>query len=306
MNESAHPAFDSEEQAILSQITADDGEMKTYDTPPADAAPAAAEGTTPEQAAAETPDASTPAQADAKPADDKPADDKPAQEQPQGDVKAALRAARRAEARTRAEVERLKQENEELRKAVPAAASDQDFTPDELESMKTDFPAQYKLYVKQQELAKQIAETRAATPQPATDSAEFQHIEFKPEVQLLVDQVPDLLTWQHDEASQDKLKRAIAYDAALERDPDWMDKPILERFAEAVARTKRAFGEQPAPNPAAPPAPRTDPSAAIAALKPAGPKSISDFGGGQPASAPTMNYSRMTDEEVLASLSPTQ
>lgn len=300
MNESAHPAFDSEEQAILSQITADDGEMQTDDTPPADAAPAAAAETVPEQAAAETPDASTPAQADAK-----PADDKPAQEQPQGDVKAALRAARRAEARTRAEVERLKHENEELRKAVPAT-SEQDFTPEELEAMKTDFPAQYKLYVKQQELAKQIAETRAATPQPATQSAEFQPIEFSTNVQELVDQVPDLLTWQHDEASQDKLKRAIAYDAALEKDPDWMDKPILERFAEAVARTKRAFGEQPAPNPAVPPAPRTDPAAAIAALKPAGPKSISDFGGGQPASAPTLNYSRMTDEEVLASLSPTQ
>lgn len=299
MNESAHPAFDSEEQAILSQITADDGEMQTDDTPPSDASPAAAAETAPEQAAAETPDASTPAQADAK-----PADDKPAQEQPQGDVKAALRAARRSEARTRAEVERLKQENEELRKAVPAT-SDQDFTPDELEAMKTDFPAQYKLYVKQQELARQIAETRAATPQPATQSAEFQPIEFSTNVQELVDQVPDLLTWQHDEASQDKLKRAIAYDAALEKDPDWMDKPILERFAEAVARTKRAFGEQPAPNPAAPPAPRTDPAAAIAALKPAGPKSISDFGGGQSASAPTLNYSRMTDEEVLASLTPT-
>lgn len=304
MNESAHPTFDSEEQQILSAILADDdGEMQavdaaTVDGAPADAAPAA----TPDPAPVITPDARAPA-----PADVKPADDKPATEQSQGDVKAALRASRRSEQRTKAELEKARQEIEELRKAVPVAASEQDFTPEELASMQVDFPAQYKLYVKQQELAKQIAETRAAVPQPATASTEFQPIEFNPVVQELVDQVPDLLTWQHDPAAQDKLKRAIAYDASLQADPDWADKPLLERFAEAVERTKRAFGVKPVvPNPAAPPAPRTDPAAAIAALKPAGPKSISDFGGGQPASAPTLNYSRMTDEEVLASLSATQ
>lgn len=304
MNESAHPTFDSEEQQILSAILADDdGEMQavdaaTEDGAPADAAPAA----TPDPAPVDTPEASAPA-----PADVKPADDKPATEQPQGDVKAALRAARRAEARTKAELEKARQEIEELRKAVPVAASEHDFTPEELASMQVDFPAQYKLYVKQQELAKQIAETRAAVPQPATTSTEFQPIEFDPVVQELVDQVPDLLTWQHDPAAQDKLKRAIAYDASMQADPDWADKPLIERFAEAVERTKRAFGVKPAaPNHAAQPAPRTDPAAAIAALKPAGPKSISDFGGGQPASAPTLNYAQLTDEEILASLSATQ
>ena len=286
MNETTHPSFDSEQQAILSAILAeDDGEMQPADKTPAEEAPAA-----------ETAPAATEATAEAK-----PAEESPAIEQNQGNVKAALRASRRSEARTRAELEKLRQENEQLRKAVPAAQSDQDFTPDELESMKADFPAQYKLYVKQQELAKQIAETRPVA-QPAT-ATEFQPVEFSSEVQELVDQVPDLLTWQHDEASQDKLKRAIAYDAALEKDPDWMGKPVIERFAEAVARTKRAFGTAPAP--AAPPANRTDPAAVIAALKPNGPKSISDFGGGQPASAPTLDYSRMTNEEILASLTPT-
>ena len=292
MNESAHPSFDSEQQAILSAILAeDDGEMQPADETPAVEAPEA-------DTAPAAPEATAPATAEAK-----PAEETPAPEQNQGDVRAALRAARRAEARTRAELDKMRQENEQLRKAAPAAQSDQDFTPEELASMQVDFPAQYKLYVKQQELAKQIAETRAATPQPATQSTEFQPVEFSTNVQELVDQVPDLLTWQHDEASQEKLKRAIAYDAALEKDPDWMGKPVLERFAEAVARTKRAFGTAPAP--AAPPANRTDPAAVIAALKPNSPKSISDFGGGQPASAPTLDYSRMTNEEILASLTPT-
>ncbi|MBQ0917454.1 hypothetical protein KBW71_03295 [Hydrogenophaga aromaticivorans] len=301
MNESAHPTFDSEEQQILSAILADDdGEMQAVDAATEDGA------TAPADAPAEPATPAAPVVVDAAPV---VADAQPpaATEQPQGDVKAALRAARRSEARTKAELEKARQEIEELRKAVPVAASEQDFTPEELASMQVDFPAQYKLYVKQQELAKQIAETRAAVPQPATTSDEFQPIEFNPVVQELVDQVPDLLTWQHDPSAQDKLKRAIAYDVSLQADPDWADKPLLERFAEAVERTKRAFGVKPvAPNPAAPPAHRTDPAAAIAALKPAGPKSISDFGGGQPASAPTLDYSRMTDEDVLASLSVTQ
>lgn len=290
MKEPAHPSFDADEQSILSQIVADeDGEMQAADeTPPAQDQPQAEQAQAGEQAQKADPEA-------------KPSEDKPAADDSQGNIKAALRAARRAEARTKAELERLRQENEQLRKSAPAAQSDQEFTEDELEAMKQDFPAQYKLYIKQQELAKQLAETRQSA-QPAS-SQEFQPVEFEPAVQELVDQVPDLLTWQHDPQAQEKLKRAIAYDAALEKDPDWMDKPILERFEEAVKRTKRAFGS--APEKAAPAANRTDPAAALAALKPNGPKSISDFGGGQPASAPTLNYNRMSDEEILASLSAT-
>ena len=296
MNEPLHPAFDSEEQAILSQITADDdGEMQAADeTPPAESAP------TEEQApaAAQTEAKTTEAPAEVKPAEEKPA---ATPEKPEGNVKAALRASRRAEQRAKEEVEKLRQENEQLRKAVPVAAEEQEFTPEELEAMKADFPAQYKLYVKQQALAKQLAETRAAVPQPA-NSAEFQPIEFSPEVQDLVDQVPDLLNWQHDEASQEKLQRAIAYDRALQADPDWAGKTLLERFTEAAERTKRAFGVAQAPVKAAPAAARTDPAAAIAAIKPAGPKGISDFGGGQPASAPEVDFSKLSDEEIMARL----
>lgn len=294
MNET-HAAFDSEEQEILSQIVADeDGEMQAADeTPPAD--------TTDEQApAAAQPEAkTTEASADVKPAEDKPA---ATPEKTEGNVSAALRASRRAEKRAKEELEKLRQENEQLRKAAPVAVEEQEFTPEELEAMKVDFPAQYKLYIKQQALAKQLAETRAAAPQPASN-AEFQPIEFTPEVQELVDQVPDLLNWQHDEASQEKLQRAIAYDRALQADPDWAGKSLLERFTEAAERTKRAFGAvPPTPKKPAPAANRTDPAAAIAAIKPAGPKGISDFGGGQPASAPEVDFSKMSDEEIMARL----
>ncbi len=295
MTTEMHPTFDSEDREILSQILAEEGdEMQVADeTQPEAEAPAA------EAAPASQPEAkTTEAPAEVKPAEEKPTEQPAATDKPGGDVSAALRASRRAEKRAKEELDKLRQENEELRKAVPVAAEEQDFTPDELESMKVDFPAQYKLYVKQQALAKQIAETRPVA-QPAT-SEEFLPIEFSPQVQELVDQVPDLLNWQHDEASQEKLQRAIAYDRALQADPDWAGKSLLERFAEAAERTKRAFGATPMK--AATAANRTDPAAAIAAIKPAGPKGISDFGGGQPASAPEVDFSRLSDEEIMARL----
>lgn len=281
--EAPHAAFDAEEQAILAAIKDDDGEMQPADDPAPEPAPATTAAP-----------ATDPTAADTKPAD-APAAEPPAQEQPHGDVRAALRASRRSEQRARQEAERLREENEALRKAAPTQATSTELTPDELEAMKLDFPIQHKLYLQQQELARQLAETRPA--QPAKEP-EFEPIQFTAEVQELVDQVPDLLAWQYDPASQDKLQRAIEYDDAMKKDPDWAGKPLTERFQEAVNRTKRAFGV----TTPVPPANRTDPAARIAALQPNGPQGISDFGGGQPASAPTLDFSRMSDEDILARL----
>lgn len=309
MKEPVHPAFDSEEAAILSQITEEAEAVSADDAAPG-ATPAATTEATPAEAqpvttatteAAATPAVQPPADAAKAEADAaKPAVAQPA-EPPQGDKTAALRAARRAEKRLREENDRLKADLEAARKAAPPAATE--LTDEELASLKEDFPAQYKLYAKQKELEQRIA----ATPQPqAQSSEEFQPIEFRPDVQELVDQVPDLLAWQHDPTAQDKLKRAIAYDTALEHDPDWIGKPVVERYAEAVARTKRAFGAAtPPPAKTDPPVPRQDPAAVIASLEPAGPKGISDFGGGQPASAPAIDFNLMTDEEILARLPAT-
>lgn len=298
MNQATHPTFDSEETAILSQITEEAENLPADDAAPGDT-PAAATDAAPADATTATPatPAADPAKADAPKVEattDKPAEQQPV-EAPQGDKTAALRAARRAEKRLREENERLKADLEAARKAGPAAET-ADLTADELDKLKEDFPTQYKLYVKQKELEQRIA----ATPQPqAQPSTEFQPIEFHPDVQELVDQVPDLLAWQHDPAAQDKLKRAIAYDTALEVDPDWIGKPVVERYAEAVARTKRAFGAAP---PAPTPVNRKDPAEVIAALEPNGPKGISDFGSGQPATAHSVDFTQMSDEEIVARL----
>ena len=128
-------------------------------------------------------------------------------------------------------------------------------------------------------------------------------------MQAVIDGVPDLLEWQYDPNAQDKFARAVEYDSALALDPDWKNKPVAERFAEAAKRTREAFGQgqpaptgDPTPKPAAPAATRIDPAVALANAQETGPKGISDFRGGPPSPDPTLNYSRMTDEQIMASL----
>lgn len=282
MNEPKHPSFDSEEQEILSQIVAD--EDTTLQLPsPETTAPAAA----PAVEASAAPAAST---------DTTPVVEAPAVEQPQGDKTAALRAARRAERQLRSENQRLKDELEQARQGKSPVSTE--ITDDELESMRVDFPLQYKLMMRQKELEAQVAATRQTAPAATQD---FQPPVYDPDIQEQIDSVPDLLAWQHDPTAQDKFARAVEYDEALKHDPDWKGKPVAERFAEAAARTKRAFGSTsttPAPT-------RQDPAAVIAAAQAIGPKGISDFKGGAPASAPAIDFSGMSDEEIMARLPAT-
>lgn len=298
MSEEQTKSFEDELNETVAQFVKEDegGEMQAPEN--ADA-PADDKAEAPAVEAEAAPEAEDKAE---KPADKAEPEAKPAEQdkpqQPQGDKTAALRAARRAEKQARQEIERLKEQLANAAKGITPESDE--FTPEEIESMKTDFPAQYKLYLKQKAIETRIAAERQ-TVQAA--SSEFEPVVYAPEVQEIIDAVPDLLDWQHDPASQDKFTRAIEYDKALQFDPDWKDKPITERFAEAAERTKRAFGQAPTPKPAAPAAkPRTDPAAALANAPTTGPKGISDFGGGSPASAPAVDYSQMSNEEILARL----
>ena len=297
-----HPAFDSEEQAILANIVpeADPTEIPEGNGEAAPAPAPVASETAPAPAA-EAPAAPEPAPAAPAPEPAAaPAAPAEAPAQPQGDTRAALRAARQAEKRLRAENERLHQENEALRQGK--APVDTSITDAELEELRENFPLQYKVVLSQREMERKLA---AAAPAPQPD--EFQPPAYDPSVQEVIDSVPDLVAWQFDPQAQDKFQRAIQYDAALAVDPDWKGRPVAERFAEAAERTKRALSQPaaaPTPSTAAPAAPRLDPSAALAAAPVQGPKGISDFRGGAPASAPTADYSRMSDEAIMASLKP--
>lgn len=309
--ETNHPAFDKEEQEILAKIVPDANPVDEAQTGQPGEAPAAQ----PAAAATETPAAAAPTGAAPAPADEAapaaPATPAAATETsttaepaaPQGDTRAALRASRRAEKRLRDELDRLQQENEALK--AGKGPVDTSISDEELAVLEVDFPIQAKIVRKQREIDQQMAQ---AKPVAAPQEPEFVPISFRPEVQALVDENPDLLAWQYDPTAQEKLVRAIEYDRALQADPDWRGKPMAERFAEVAKRTKAAFGEAPAatptptPSAAAPAAPQKDPAAVIAAAPSTGPKGISDFNGGAPANAPTLNYTGMTDEQIMASL----
>lgn len=198
-------------------------------------------------------------------------------------------------------MQELEQENAALKKGE--APESVELTQAELDELRDNYPAQYKVAV----LAKQANDTlREQQSSRQQQSDGFQPRIAPPEVQEFIDQVPDLLTWQHDEKSQDKFARAVQYDEALILDPDWKDKPVAERYAEAARRTKAAFGiaDAPAPSAATPAAPRTDPALALANAPVQGPKGISDFPGGAPGNAPTLDYRKMSDADIMASLQP--
>jgi len=285
--------FDKDEQTILSALVPDEGSEGAGDpaVQPANAtAPAADTGSSAPAQPASASDQ------EAKPTD--PASAEPAP--PQGDTRAALRASRRAEKRLRDQLDKLQAENEALRQGKPASAVDTSITDEELATLEEDFPLQAKIVRQQRALQEQLAANAASQSTPtATD--EFEPLVYDPAVQEVIDGVPELVAWQYDPTAQDKFLRAIEYDKALAVDPDWKDRNVSDRFTEAARRAKAALSTAPLDAaPAAPP--RQDPATVIANAQVQGPKGISDFRGGAPATPPSNNYSGMTDEQIMASL----
>ena len=300
IQEANHPAFDKEEQEILAKIVPDVDPVDEAQTGQPGEAPAPTEQPTATQKQAASPTGPEPAPSVAAApsvAIETSTTAEPAA--PQGDARAALRASRRSEKRLREELDRLHQENEALK--AGKAPVDTSITDDELAELEVDFPIQAKIVRKQREIDQHIAKEKTAQ-----QHEEFVPASYDPTVQELIDSVPDLLAWQYDPMAQDKFARAIEYDRALQADPDWRGKPMSERFAEAAKRTKVAFGAAPiatpTPSASAQAAPQKDPAAVIADAPSIGPKGISDFRGGAPANAPALNYTGMTDEQIMASL----
>lgn len=225
-------------------------------------------------------------------------DDAPEQQadddKPTGNVNAALRASRRAERRAREEAERLKKELEELRSKAPVKRDDDDLDLAELEN---DFPAAAAALKKERE-AREAAERRAAELAPK----DTQHNDFVPEsfpdaVQDAIDDVPQLLAWQNS-PDQTAFALAKAADAMLAAHPKWRDRPLAERFAEAVKRVSADLDE---------PAPKTTTEIAQERIKGTQRKplnTLSDLGGSTPADTRSNvdRYARMTDDEIFEDL----
>ena len=282
--------FDTEEQAILDAVGINNGDT---DQPGGETPASDAPGETKDESANPGSEAAKDAAQDDK-QPEQPKTDPAEPAQPHGDVRAALRASRRSEKRAQEEIERLRQENEALKQGK--APVNTQITDEDLAQLEADFPLQAKIVRRQRELEQQLAQVKPPEPDP-----EFQPLSYDPAVQEVIDSVPDLLAWQYDPAAQDKFLRAIEYDKALQVDPDWKDKSFTERFAEAASRTKKAFAQTATPTPAVT---RQDPAAAIENAPVQGPKGISDFRGGGPATPPKPRYADMSDEDIMASLRP--
>ena len=205
------------------------------------------------------------------------------QEQPRGNVNAALRAARHAEREALRRAEELERQLADARAGKPAPV-DTRLTEADLEQA-GDFPVLQKI------VARQLAQDQQSQQQPNQAAAEgFVPIQYQPDVQDAIDSVPELVSWQYDAASQDKFAAAIEADNALRSDPEWQDKPLQERLAEVVRRIT------------APPQQRADPAKAIEQAQLAPPKGISDFRGGADPGQSSIDFRRMTDDQIMATL----
>lgn len=217
-----------------------------------------------------------------------------------------VRALRKEEERNRREIERLKAENEALKKVAPPPEDDAAEIDDEtLEDLK-EFSPRVARFV---EKAKQVMSAAPASA-PAV-SKEFEPEPLPPEVREMVEDNPDLFEWHQSPEHADNWEAVKNADAFLRLTPEWKGKgkeSVPARLAAAVQLVKAKTTSAPAPSPAAP-APQAKPTAAAARAiidrAESAPLSVDDLRGRTP---PTHIPSRrkawdsMTPDEILAEL----
>jgi hypothetical protein len=114
-------------------------------------------------------------------------------------------------------------------------------TDDELQELADDFPVVGKVIAKQAQKIQELeGKLNQQQSEPAANSG-------KTAVVQAFESIPELVSWQA--GDKDRLEYAVAKDAELMSDPIWQDKPVRERFLEAVRRTQSAFGDKPSAQP---------------------------------------------------------
>jgi hypothetical protein len=230
----------------------------------------------------------------------------------------ALQAARQAAARAEKRAERAEKERDAAQQQIDDLKSGKkpidEITEQDVVEMEADFPEKGKrlraLWEKAQAAPnKPQAEDDKDEDDPATKTQE------------LIDQVPMLLKWQHEDP--EKFQRAIEVDSTFNKSPKWKGKDALERFDAVTRFVADEYGieyDKPkastnAPAPAAPAAPAAAPTPAAPA-EPARrtPETLSDFKHGATpdhgsldiarASAPQLlnRFMDMSEEEIDAQL----
>ena len=297
--------FDAEELAMLANLRkADEQQAAGPDAAAPNAAPAAtaqpSEQPTATQGQEQPAAAVDPAAAAAPAAPAQPT------EAPQGDPRAALRASRRAERQARERAAQLEAELETLRKQVPRqpATNPDDLTDAELAELEQDFPAM----AKAARLARTAAAATAAqqpTAHAPTQQPEFLPPVLPPELQDVVDGIPDLLTWQCD-PDQTRFNMAKAMDGALLSHPKWKDAPPDARLAEVARRVNVELGAAPAPQPSpSQQQPAATAAQVIASVPRQTPNTLSDIGAGGAGDENPLTLERMekmSEDDLLAAL----
>ena len=228
---------------------------------------------------------------------------------PKGDARAALRASRRSEHRLRQDVNRLQDQLKQAQAAIPAEVlGDDDLSAEDLEQA-ADFPLVAKLMRQNKALAEKVNAIAAQTQNPSnTAEAEFLPPTLPPELQDVVDDIPQLLQWQND-PDQAAFELAKIEDQKLLLIPKWQGVTTAERFAEVTRRVAAELSDDaPAPAPAPTPAPakRFDVDQQISMAARVRPNTLNDIGGGggdTPKADSTLSrFQTMSDEEMVNEL----
>ena len=193
--------------------------------------------------------------------------------------KAAREATARAEA-LQAELDALKTAN-----GVP-----KDDDAETLARVEADYPDIAKL-------VKKVLVNTNSPPAAAAPEPEFiQHTELEDAAQDAVDEVPELLTWLTTKEHGNRWKAAQRQQGAIEEEPAWRDKSLVDQLHEAVRRVNAAFSKQT-------PDPRAAAAAVIDNTQARVPETLSGLRGGVAPSNQEPDFRNMkTDEEIFASL----
>ena len=208
---------------------------------------------------------------------------------PSGDTRAALRAARRGEQRAKAEVNAMREELTTLRAKVPTQPSD-GMTEAELDELALTYPVQAKAL-----RAMRVIEAAQQTQQARVFEPEFEPMVLPPDMQEVVDDIPELLNWQNDK-DQSKFELAVASDSLLLTMPKWRAVSQAERFAEVVRRVNAESDPQTTDT-----KPRANVKDSIASATRVKPNTLSDIGSGGNIQKPASNLSRfeqMSDQDI--------
>jgi len=219
---------------------------------------------------------------------------KPEDDRLPGDLRHALRASRRAEKQARERAERLERENAELKAKAPAPADDA-ITDETLSTIEQDYPAIAPVV---RALKSQVDAIAKAAPKPTPEPAQpaFEPQRLDDETQELVDSIPLLSSWHSDPEKQDLWEAVKAADRLLLHSHAWKGKTDAERAGEAVRRVLLETSEPKQPTAA------EIAAAKVAAAKTLKPNGVSDIRGGGTTELTKPDYSRMTDDEIMASI----